>query len=386
MGTVGVNSRTVVHQGSGGYSIAPNDACLTPPGKIPVCYVNLAFSAHASDEATTVYADGHRVMIRTSCFAMSVGDEPGILGGIISGTFIGKASFANFSFDVSIEGEPVPRAFDPMFQNHGSPYNAFSPVLVQAALALSGWEIVCMAVCACNAIEMKMLCFRAVMAEFRLGMGPSGFGPVWDPYLPGVYIEVPYYEGPPPGVYYSNVYSKRHVDENGNPLLLPAPERPPPPGSSRPDVVIVKDPTKPPEPGNIREVYEVKFPGDDVDPNDDQLERYERVTGVPPGVVTPAACGCGNKEEREKKKDGKGVEEPVPHPLPFPKFGPLQEPKKQPQQRPQRPAQEPKKKPWSPLDPPWEKPLPVPDLTPREILLLVGILGLLAMGAVPIPA
>jgi hypothetical protein len=319
MTTVGVNGRTVVHKGSGGFSIAPVDVCKTPPDAAPVPYINQGLSADAADEASTVYAEGHRVMIRTSCFATSTGDEPGSLGGIISGTFKGKASFANFSYDVLIEGQCVPRALDPMVQNHGSPANAFSPAEIQPPVALSAWEIICAALCACKNVKPPMQCFRMALAEMQFGIGPRGAGRVWDPYHPGIWVEVAY-GGHPPSMIPSANGSKRHTDEQGNPLPLPAPDFPPIRGSSRPDVVVTIDPRRPPQPGNIARVYEVKFPGDRVRKERNQLQRYYEATGVWPKVVTAESCGCGKKKrEKAPVKDPAKAPgtQPAPEPGPF---------------------------------------------------------------------
>jgi len=42
----------------------------------------------------------------------------------VSNCIKGKAQFINYSFDVKIEGQNVPRLFDPMKQNGQASYNA----------------------------------------------------------------------------------------------------------------------------------------------------------------------------------------------------------------------------------------------------------------------
>ncbi len=68
----------------------------------------------------------------------------------------------------------------------------------------------------------------------------------------------------------------------------------------RPDVVIVKDPTKPATQDNIKNVVEIKF-GDEF--GDDQRDSYETIAGDPKKVkvLDPDECECGNDDEDGKK-------------------------------------------------------------------------------------
>jgi hypothetical protein len=103
------------------------DVCKTPSpgGPIPIPYPNIAKSSDAAQTATTVKADGNPVMIKDSVYSMSTGDEAGSAGGgVVSNCIKGKAQFINYSFDVKIEGQNVPRLLDPMKQNGQSSYNA----------------------------------------------------------------------------------------------------------------------------------------------------------------------------------------------------------------------------------------------------------------------
>lgn len=118
--TVSVNKRTVVHKGSNGKSIATNDVCMTPmgPSSMPVPYPNMAQSSDMENGARTVFADGHPMGHEESYFCKSTGDEAGSNKGVASGTIQGKAEFVSFSFDVTIEGKGVVRAFDQMVHNN----------------------------------------------------------------------------------------------------------------------------------------------------------------------------------------------------------------------------------------------------------------------------
>ena len=117
--TVGVNSLSVVHKGSGGITPCFPDVCKTPTpsGPIPIPYPNIAKSSDTDKAAKKVKYDGKPVALKTSNFKTSVGDEPGTAKGIVSSKTKGKAEFINYSFDTKIEGKNVPRAFDLMLHN-----------------------------------------------------------------------------------------------------------------------------------------------------------------------------------------------------------------------------------------------------------------------------
>ncbi len=126
--TVTANTpNTVVHKDSGGTSAVFPDVCKTPSpaGPVPIPYPNIAMSSSASDTATTVKADGQPIMLKSSVFSTSSGDEAGSAGGgVVSNCIKGKAQFITYSFDVKAEGENVPRNLDMMKQNGQSSYNA----------------------------------------------------------------------------------------------------------------------------------------------------------------------------------------------------------------------------------------------------------------------
>lgn len=126
MGTkVSVNQLTVVHKGSDGVAIAFPDPCKTPSpaGPIPIPYPNVAQSKDTASGTKTVKADGNPVMIKSSNFATSTGDEAGSAQGVASNKIKGKAVPLLYSFDVKFDGENVFRMTDLMLQNSGSPPN-----------------------------------------------------------------------------------------------------------------------------------------------------------------------------------------------------------------------------------------------------------------------
>src|SRR4051812_32479488 len=93
--TVGVNSLSVVHQASGGVSIAFPDVCKTPTpaGPVPIPYPNVAMSSDADKTSKKVKCDGNPICLADSNFKMSTGDEAGSAGGVASGKIKGKAEF-----------------------------------------------------------------------------------------------------------------------------------------------------------------------------------------------------------------------------------------------------------------------------------------------------
>jgi hypothetical protein len=118
--TVAVDFMSVVHQTSGGMTMAFPDVCKTPSpaGPIPIPYPNVAMSSDTAMGSSTVKMDGNPIMLKGSNFKMSTGDEAGSAGGgVVSNTIKGKAEFVNYSFDVKVEGKNVGRLLDLMVHN-----------------------------------------------------------------------------------------------------------------------------------------------------------------------------------------------------------------------------------------------------------------------------
>lgn len=133
--TVGANSRSVVHKRSNGITICFPDVCKTPTpgGPVPIPYPNIGRSADTAKAAKKVKADGCPVAHGSSNMRMSTGDEPGVLGGIISGKIKGKCDYVTKSFDVKVEGKGVARAFDLLLHNkkNTAPYPVLqAPIIV----------------------------------------------------------------------------------------------------------------------------------------------------------------------------------------------------------------------------------------------------------------
>jgi Domain of unknown function (DUF4150) len=112
----------LVHKGSGWLSPATlPDFCKTPTpsGPVPMPYPNLSQANTLTGGTTTVKVDnGMMAAHKPSRFAMSVGDEPGTLGGIKSNVFKQASTWITYSFDVKLEGKNACRFTDKKFQNN----------------------------------------------------------------------------------------------------------------------------------------------------------------------------------------------------------------------------------------------------------------------------
>ena len=132
--TVGVNSLSVVHQASGGVTLAFPDVCKTPTpaGPVPIPYPNVALSADTAQPSKQVKCDGNPICLQDSNFSVSTGDEAGSAGGVESGTIKGKAEFVLYSFDVKVEGKNVCRALDTMLHNNKNtpPFPLIQPPII----------------------------------------------------------------------------------------------------------------------------------------------------------------------------------------------------------------------------------------------------------------
>lgn len=114
------NIRGFAHKGSGGMSLVFPDVCKTPAPPapfVPIPYPNIGKSSDTSQGTTKVEADGNMVMVKGAKYMMSAGDEPGTIGGMISGVFKQECEYLMYSFDVMLEGKNVCRLGDPLWHN-----------------------------------------------------------------------------------------------------------------------------------------------------------------------------------------------------------------------------------------------------------------------------
>jgi len=121
-----VNKLTLCHKGDGmGISIATiPDVCKTPPGPVPIPYPNISFARDLTKGTKTIKVDGGNMAAnKGSRFSKSIGDEPGVAGGVKSGTNMAESTWLSYSMDVFLEGKNACRLTDKMLMNHGNTVN-----------------------------------------------------------------------------------------------------------------------------------------------------------------------------------------------------------------------------------------------------------------------
>ena len=100
------------------------DVCKTPTptGPVPIPYPNIAQNAMfiPSTIAKKVKIVGASAVIVGAKTGLSNGDEPGVLGGVSSGSFIGEMECTKGSSKVRIEGKGAVRMGDSTKQNKGN--------------------------------------------------------------------------------------------------------------------------------------------------------------------------------------------------------------------------------------------------------------------------
>jgi hypothetical protein len=126
--SVFANSRSILHKGDGNTHVAaPPDVCKTPSpgGPIPVPYVNTASDSNLSKGAKKVKIEGNAAAKADSELSVSMGDDAGTAGGVVSNKFKGKLTWSSASTDVKIEGKGAVRFTDPTGQNANTFNTAF---------------------------------------------------------------------------------------------------------------------------------------------------------------------------------------------------------------------------------------------------------------------
>ena len=113
------NFRSPVTQKSNGTLITGPDVCKTPTpgGPVPIPYPNISKSSDLAKGSKSVKINGASVCLSSSEFSTSVGDDAGVLKGIISNKHKGKAFPITGSSDIKIEGKSVVRNTDPFLGN-----------------------------------------------------------------------------------------------------------------------------------------------------------------------------------------------------------------------------------------------------------------------------
>ncbi len=93
-----------------GMSFTFPDICKTPPVAIPIPYPNFSFHIMATGFVPKVLwqCTPAHVILRTKV-PISFGDTPGVLGGLISQTFMSTTFFLTGAFTVLLQGLPATR-------------------------------------------------------------------------------------------------------------------------------------------------------------------------------------------------------------------------------------------------------------------------------------
>jgi len=87
------------------------DTCKTPvgPAIVPMPYPNIALVMMAipGTTAVSVTIEGFQAATTLTEVSMSQGDDAGVLGGVVSQTFIGPCKYKLGSMSVKAEGQPM---------------------------------------------------------------------------------------------------------------------------------------------------------------------------------------------------------------------------------------------------------------------------------------
>lgn len=118
----------------GSIASAPLDVCKTPSpptgAPVPIPYVNIGTTQMCApaDLVQKVLVVNMPALNQKSKLVISTGDEPGVMGGVISNKIIGEVVFMNGSLKVLVGGKPALRVGCMTGQN-GMPSNAVGSVI-----------------------------------------------------------------------------------------------------------------------------------------------------------------------------------------------------------------------------------------------------------------
>jgi hypothetical protein len=297
--TINVDRLSLCHRGSGGRirNTIP-DVCRSP--SVPVPYSIMSFSRDLEQGSRTVFADGgHSIAIRGSRFSRCIGDEPGVGKGVASSTQLHEARWLTWSFTVFIEGRNACRLTDKMTMNKA---NCASLGGLDQPPLPPGSErvIICAAICICHATpglsaSGQRLRQQCVSNALRAADAMEGWQSTIKPevaYNMTTQPPSPLMRSTPPTrpAYFPEWLGIARRDIPGFRQGQ---------GQIRiPDVVVVNNGQLPPTQGNIRRIYEIKFPGD-VD-NEFARRSDVAIAGDPSKreVLTPRSCNCPEPQQQ----------------------------------------------------------------------------------------
>ncbi|MBI5550803.1 MAG: DUF4150 domain-containing protein [Desulfobacterales bacterium] len=94
------------------------DVCLTPlPVPVPIPYPDMAFSVTSAPAAYNILIECMPALNQLSEGLVSVGDEPGILMGVVSHIESGEAAYMLGCFTIFVDGPPAQRLTSMTGQN-----------------------------------------------------------------------------------------------------------------------------------------------------------------------------------------------------------------------------------------------------------------------------
>ena len=117
-----------------GKAVSSPDTCLTPAppaAPVPMPYVNMAMTMTGSPATSKVTICGAPGLTASSKIPMTNGDNAGVNGGVVSGTFLQECTFSSSSKKVFFEGKAVVRMSDSVKANKG---NAMGSILEPSQL------------------------------------------------------------------------------------------------------------------------------------------------------------------------------------------------------------------------------------------------------------
>lgn len=108
----------MLSQGAG-MNLGFPDVCLTPagPAVVPVPYPDINMTATTAPAAYNVLVDCMPSINLLSMGLMSNGDEPGVLGGVVSHLFDGQTEYMVGCFTILVDGVPAQRMTSVTGQN-----------------------------------------------------------------------------------------------------------------------------------------------------------------------------------------------------------------------------------------------------------------------------
>ncbi|MGY4730815.1 DUF4150 domain-containing protein [Burkholderia pyrrocinia] len=122
-----------------GLCMSPVDVCKTPTpgGPVPIPYPNTGMPMTGTSITTKVLVCGMPALTKKSTIPMTNGDQPGSVGGVMSGKIMGKVEFTAGSTKVKLEGSPAVRLTTPTRQNDGNAAGAVLQPSQQKVMAMS---------------------------------------------------------------------------------------------------------------------------------------------------------------------------------------------------------------------------------------------------------